>query len=207
MGISKDEAVAKLNAIKGMNLHTLAVQHGITIIAPNGKVNKGWAGQTLERHLGLQINSSRSPNLGSWELKAIPLKMLKSGKLQFKETMAVTMIDPPYVTQTPFEDSHLLTKLKRFVLVARFVGDSYSDPTHIHSVSAIKLDTRPDLYNAVKADYELVQKTIQTKGFDALSGKMGVYIQPRTKGQGGNAPKTRAFYARPKFLAEIMPLD
>lgn len=33
---------------------------------------------------------------------------------------------------------------------------------------------------------------------------MGKWIQPRTKGQGNGAPKTRAFYARTCFLKKIL---
>ena len=63
------------------------------------------------------------------------------------------------------------------------------------------------LYEAVKADYDLVRKTLldPSKGFSSLTGKMGVYIQPRTKGQ-GHGSTSRAFYARPKFLAEFIKL-
>jgi DNA mismatch repair protein MutH len=36
--------------------------------------------------------------------------------------MAITMIDPVNVCQKSFEDSHLLAKLKKAVIVARTVG-------------------------------------------------------------------------------------
>ena len=55
------------------------------------------------------------------------------------------------------------------------------------------------MYQAVKADYDLVREAIINRGFDALTGKMGYYIQPRTKGA-GHGSITRAFYARTKFL-------
>jgi len=155
--------------------------------------------------LGLPINSAQSPNFGSWELKSIPLKRLKNGKLAFKETMAITMIDPIYVAQTPFEQSHLLAKLQKAVIVARIVGESYNQPTFIHSVTAINLTD--ELFAAVRADYELVRACLNdpARGFSALSGKMGVYIQPRTKGA-GHGSVSRAFYARPRFLAEFVDL-
>ncbi|MCZ7609712.1 MAG: hypothetical protein M5U17_06055 [Ignavibacterium sp.] len=53
----------------------------------------------------------------------------------------------------------------------------------------------------MKADYDLVRETIITKGFSALSGKLGVYIQPRTKGA-GHGSASRAFYARVPFLMQ-----
>jgi len=203
--MEREEAVIKLKELEGVDLHTLAEKYEVTVQAPNGKVNKGWAGHVCERYLGIPINSSQSPNFGSWELKSIPLKYLKNGKLQFKETMAVTMIDPYHVARTSFEDSHLLAKLKKAVCVARVVGTSYDQPSFIHSVAT--LDLSDELYEAVKNDYKLVQDCLNDtkRGFSALTGEMGVYIQPRTKGA-GHGSTSRAFYARPKFLAEFIKL-
>ena len=119
--------------------------------------------------------------------------------------MAITMIDPINVCQKEFEESHLLAKLRKAVVVARIVGDSVDEPTYIHSVVAFDLYGK--LYNTVKADYDLVRQTLldPKKGFDALTGKMGYYIQPRTKGA-GHGSTTRAFYARPRFLKEFIKI-
>jgi hypothetical protein len=138
-------------------------------------------------------------------LKSIPLKRLKTGALQFKETMAITMIDPYHVARTPFEESHLLAKLQKAVCVVREVGGSYSDPSFVHSVVA--LDLNGELYAAVKADYEDVQECLNDprRGFTALTGRMGIYVQPRTKGA-GHGSVSRAFYARPRFLAQFIKL-
>jgi hypothetical protein len=158
-----------------------------------------------ELFLGIPINSAQSPNFGSWELKSIPLKRLRNGELQFKETMAITMIDPYNVARTPFEESHLLAKLKKAVCVVRIVGANYKDPSYVHSV--VTLDLSGDLYEAVKSDYEVVRSCLNDprKGFNSLTGKMGVYIQPRTKGK-GHGSTSRAFYARKKFLAQFVSL-
>lgn len=199
------EALKRLKELEGQNLHDLAREFHITVRTESGKVNKGWAGHVCERHLGIPLNTSQSPNFGSWELKSIPLKYLKNGRLQFKETMAITMIDPYQVARTPFETSHLLAKLKKAVCVARTVGATVDDPTFIYSVTT--LDLKGDLYEAVKADYELVRSCLNDpqRGFGALTGSMGVYIQPRTKGS-GHGSVTRAFYARPLFLAQYIKL-
>lgn len=151
------------------------------------------------------MNSSRSPNFGSWELKSIPLKKSRSGNIQFKETMAITMIDAYQVARTPFEDSHLLAKLRKAVCVARLVGATVDEPTYIHSVNTI--DLGGELYEAVKQDYESVQEALNDpkRGFSALTGRMGVYIQPRTKGA-GHGSISRAFYARPIFLEKFIKL-
>lgn len=203
--MEREIAVAKLKELVGHDLHELAREYEITVVSSNGKVNKGWAGHVFERHLGIPINSAQSPNFGSWELKSIPLKRLANGALQFKETMAVTMIDPYQVIRTPFQDSHLLSKLKKAVCVSRTVGASYADPTFIHDVSII--DLKGALYEAVMRDYISVQECIldKSRGFNALSGKMGTYIQTRPKGA-GHGSISRAFYARSIFLAKFIKL-
>ena len=59
----------------------------------------------------------------------------------------------------------------------------------------------------VKNDYNLVRETLLNPmlGFDALTGSMGKYIQPRTKGA-GHGSTSRAFYARPLFLRQFIKL-
>ncbi|MCL2753816.1 MAG: hypothetical protein FWE44_06685 [Defluviitaleaceae bacterium] len=195
-----------MKLLEGQNLHELAEKYGVTILSNKGKVNKGWAGHVCERFLGLPINSAQSPNFGSWELKSVPIKRLKNGLLSFKETMAITMIDPYHVARTPFEDSHLFAKLQKSVIVARVVGISYSQPTFVHSVTSIDLDEK--MFETIKEDYEIIQSCIidSSRGFSALTGRMGVYVQPRTKGK-GHGSTSRAFYARKNFLAKYISLN
>ncbi len=203
--MERQEAIEKLKELVGKELHELARFYNVTICCPNGKVNKGWAGHVFERHLRLPLNSAQSPNFGSWELKSIPLRYKRNQKLAFKETMAITMIDPVNVCQKEFEESHLLTKLRKAVVVARIVGRDVYEPTYIHSVTEFNLSE--EMYETVKKDYNLVRNTLldPNKGFEALSGHMGVYIQPRTKGA-GHGSISRAFYARPRFLAKFINL-
>jgi DNA mismatch repair protein MutH len=72
-------------------------------------------------------------------------------------------------------------------------------------VSTFDLDN-PNTYQQVKTDYDLVRDAIKHKGFDALTGKMGVLVQPRTKGP-GHGSISRAFYARKNFVAHILGLQ
>jgi len=203
--VEREAALKRLNELVGLDVHDLATKHGVQVRGANGKVNKGWAGHVFERHLGLPINSAQAPNFGSWELKVVPLKRKRGGELAFKETMAITMIDAPQVALTPFEDSHLLTKLRRAVVVAREVGEDVDQPSIVHSVNPV--DLKGSLYEAVRDDYEEIRACIrdEKRGFEALTGAMGKYVQPRTKGQ-GHGSVSRAFYARPIFLAQFITL-
>ena len=199
--MERQEALLKLSELIGKDLRFFADKYEVTVFK-EGKPNKGWAGHVLERHLNLPINSSQSPNFGSWELKIIPLKYLQSGKLTIKETMAITMIDPYNVESTDFGDSHLLAKLRKLIVAARIWESAEEKRSILHAVTTFDLDD-PEIYNQIKADYDLVRETIRTTGFSTLTGKMGVYIQPRTKGT-GHGSTTRAFYARTTFLKQFI---
>jgi len=122
-----------------------------------------------------------------------------------KETMAITMIDPVNVLQKKFEDSHLLTKLKKIVVCARMFESKEENASTLVRVSTFDLDN-PIIYKQVKSDYELVRYAIKNKGFNALTGKMGILVQPRTKGA-GHGSTSRAFYARKTFVSHILGLS
>jgi DNA mismatch repair protein MutH len=203
--MERAEAIEKLKELTGQNLHDLALLHKVTVTASNGKANKGWAGHALERYLGLPLNSAQSPNFGSWELKSFPLKILKDGRIVAKETMAITMIDPVNVMAKPFSESHLLSKLKKMVCVARIVDSNYLLPSQIVDVITFDVEHDQDMLNVIQMDYEAVRKALLENdgNITCLSGKMGKYIQPRTKGA-GHGSVSRAFYARTSFLNQLM---
>ncbi len=199
--MERTEAITKINLLVGQDLRLLATKYGITVFK-NDKKNKGWAGHVVERCLDLPLNSAQSPNFGSWELKTICLKRRRNGDLTVKETMAITMIDPYNVARTEFEDSHLLSKMKKQVIVARVWESILEESSELYAVTTFDLgDT--EVYNQVKEDYNLVRNTIIEKGFSSLSGKLGVYVQPRTKGA-GHGSTSRAFYARVPFLIKLV---
>lgn len=196
-------AVQKLKQLEGQDLRKLADKFGVTVWKADKK-NKGWAGHVIERYLELPLNSSQSPNFGSWELKIVPLKKLACGKIVVKETMAITMIDPVNVLQKPFEDSHVLAKLRKAVVCARLFESQQETHTLLVRVASFDLGDQ-EIYNQVRADYEATRATIKCKGFEALTGAMGVLVQPRTKGA-GHGSTTRAFYARTQFVSRILGL-
>ena len=202
--MERDEAIEKLLQLKGKDLRPLADAYGVTVWTERGTLNKGWVGHTVEAVLGIPRNSSRNPNGGSWELKTTSLKKLKNGILSPKETIAITMINPKEVVDASFEDSHLLAKLRSLVVVARIYENPQETTTTMYDVVTFDLDD-PDVYRIVKADYDQVRNTIEKSGFDALTGKMGKYVQPRTKGA-GHGSTSRAFYARTTFSRRILGL-
>lgn len=201
--MEREEAVKKIQALIGRDLRKLADEYGITVFR-EGRKNKGWAGHVIERFLGLPLSSAQAPNFGSWELKTIPLKYLKSGSLTVKETMAITMIDPYNVANTEFKNSHLLAKLQKAVIVARIWVSQEEETSFLHSVVTFDLDD-PQVYNQIRDDYNVARNAIIKHGLDGLKSEMGVYVQPRTKGPGGDPNRrTRAFYARTGFLKKFI---
>jgi DNA mismatch repair protein MutH len=203
--MERAEAIDRLKKLQGCDLHELAKPLGVTVRTLAGTVNKGWAGHVCERFLGLPLNSSQSPNFGSWELKVVPIKRLADGSRRYKETMAITMIDPVHVVANSFEQSHLLTKLLKFVWVVREVGTTVDQPSLVVRVAAVDLTS--GLRTVVENDYETVRKCLMdpARGFAALTGSMGTYIQPRTKGP-GHGSVSRAFYGRKQFLQLVAPV-
>ena len=199
--MEREQALARIKELIGKDLRNLANTYDITVFR-EGRKNKGWAGQVIERYLGLPLSSAQAPNFGSWELKLCSLKYLRDGSLTIKETMAITMIDPYNVANTEFENSHLLTKLRKAVIAARIWIRQKEESSILHSVVTFDLGNS-EVYDQVREDYDTVRNTIINEGFDALTGKMGVYIQPRTKGP-GHGSTSRAFYARTGFLKKFI---
>lgn len=201
--MERDDAVQKLLNLVGKDLIQLASYYGITVWKGD-RINKGWAGHTLERYLGLPLNTAQAPNFGSWELKVVPLKRRKDGSVVAKETMAITMIDAVNVMQKDFYESHLYSKLKKMVICARMFESKEEKHSLLVKVSTFDL-TNQELLSQIQKDYELVRNAIRTAGFQSLTGKMGIFVQPRTKGA-GHGTTTRAFYARKILVEKILGL-
>jgi DNA mismatch repair protein MutH len=201
--MDREQAYKELQKLAGQDLFGLAKQYEVTVWnAKTGKQNKGWFGHVVEHYLGLPRNSAQSPNFGSWELKTTSVKRLKNGLIIPKETIALTMIDPFEVTLKPFKDSHLFSKLKKMILVARLVDTKFQDRGFVHSVSTFDLSDR-QILSQIEQDYETVKKAISLNGFESLTAKMGILVQPRTKGP-GHGSTSRAFYAKKELVKLII---
>lgn len=192
--------IAELQKLK-VNLVNESEKYQTTRIK-NEKINKGWVGQTIEKCVGLKNNSDQSPDGGDWELKTVKFKVDKAGNLTPAETMSITMIDEDCLV--PFSKSHLYSKIRKMLLV----GVVYYPDNRVEVVSHVFIDlTNPKqgaLMSMLQKDYDLVIKNLTNKV--PLSSKMGEFIQPRTKGAGGTAPKTRAFYAKIILLRQLFAI-
>src|SRR5271157_2223816 len=167
--MERSEALARLKKLVGTDLLALAQKLEIPVhirVSIDGKlvprISKGWAGHTIERYLGLPLNSAQSPNFGSWELKVVPVRVRPRVGLCVKETMAITMIDPIEVKAKAFEESHLYNKMRKMIVVARTFVDLVESSAVVHSVGTFDLED-PRVYAQVKADYELVRETLHKR--------------------------------------------
>lgn len=91
------------------------------------------------------------------------------------------------------------------VVVARVFESKAETRSLCHLVTEFDLGNK-ELYEQIKADYDLIREVIRTKGFAHLSGSMGIMVQPRTKGA-GHGSTSRAFYARAALVAKILGID
>ena len=209
--ITRTVAINNLKKYISSDLRELALKYKITTYE-TGKQNKGWKGLILERLAGLETNISKAPNGLSWELKSVSFYEVK-GKLTPKETMAITMINPKELKETEFFNSHCWSKLKAIIFCAVKWNGKNSDDGQLIKVASLDFSEDDDLIKEIKADYDFIRAKLIKKGFGALTGKDGKWIQARTKGTGGVNPKTgerrpitRAFYARKELVKKIFEL-
>jgi hypothetical protein len=98
-----------------------------------------------------------------------------------------------------------MAKLKKAVICARIFESKTEKRSLLYKVVTFDLDDR-ELLKQIKEDYDETRQAIITKGFMALTGKMGKLVQPRTKGS-GHGSTSRAFYARTQFVKRIIGLE
>lgn len=155
--------------------------------------NKGAVGILCEQLAGIP-QSSAHIDCSDGEVKVFPLKRLANGTLGPKETIAVTMLNTSKLESQPdFANSHVGTKMAKMLFIPYLRdGDSIQFyPPIDFSLEGLALEN-------LKKDYDLIRNTYMDAG--VLSSSVGAYIQTRTKGAGGDAPKTRAYYLRKEFI-------
>ena len=202
--LKRADAVERLRQLVGSDLRPLADQYGITVWR-DGRRNKGWAGQVVERFLGQSPNSAQAPDFGDWELKVVPLVSDAQGAPRLKETMSITMFTAEQLEAHAFEESHLLEKLRRLLVVARIFEDPDEAVSLVAAVAPFDLEDHPEMYAQVREDYDEIRWLVQTEGAHAMTGRIGRLVQPRPKGAGYLAGGF-GFYARKSFVEAILGL-
>ena len=198
--VTRRRALAQLHNLIGCDLCDLARHYRIPTHHA-GRLNKGWAGQTIERHLGAELNSRQQPDFHGWELKGVALTFDETGAPRAKETMAITMFNPSHVISTPFAQSHLRQKLRRMIVVGWV-----TEPSAVASavvVCAEPFNLAPQVESLVRADYDQIRGLLRVYGPSAVSGRVGEWVQARPKGP-GHGSTTRAFYARQRLIDLIL---
>jgi len=200
--ITRFEALKILRPYIGQDLRELAVKFNQSVFV-NGKKNKGWAGLVLEKCISIDPNCRSAPNGLGWELKTTSLT-LRNDHWRPKETVAITMINPTRDVDVPFEQSHLWAKLRRTIVCGREWISKEEPRSRLIQVNAFDVSDE-ELIALVKTDYDLIQHTIRTKGFGALSRSLCEFIEPGTKGS-GHGSTTRAYYASKKLVGLVLGL-
>lgn len=201
--VTRPRALTQLRRLVGRDLRDLANRYAIPT-HQDGRLNKGWAGQTLERHLGAALNSRQQPDFHDWELKGVSLTVDATGMPRAKETMAITMFNPVDVIATPFAQSHLRLKLRR-MLVVGWVADA-NQAASATIVCAEAFNLSPSMEALVKADYDRIRGLLRVYGPDVVTGRVGEWVQARPKGP-GRGSTSRAFYARQRLIDLILRFE
>jgi DNA mismatch repair protein MutH len=200
--LTRAEAVERLEALIGEDLRPLVMDFGITVWK-DGNRNKGWAGQVVEKYLGRSPNSDKAADFGDWELKVVPLVVNANGDLRPKESMAIAMFTQDEIEEEAFEESHLLEKLGRLLVVARLYVDSDESASIVLGMAGFDLDD-PETYQQIVDDYEEIRWVVREEGIHAVGGHLGTLIQPRVKGGAGAGRGGHGFYARASFVGKIL---
>jgi DNA mismatch repair endonuclease MutH len=198
--VTRPRALSQLRGLVGSDLRDLARRYDVATHR-DGRLNKGWAGQTLERHLGIPLNSRQQPDFHDWELKGVALTLDASGMPRAKETMAITMFNPVHVIATPFAQSHLREKLRRMLVVGWVGGARRSATATI--ICAEPFNLPPHVEALVKADYDRIRGLLRVYGPEVITGRVGDWVQARPKGP-GRGSTSRAFYARQRLIDLIL---
>lgn len=188
-----------------------AAEHGITIIK-DGKINKGWVGQTLDRVTKTKFPGAQSPDGPDFELKSVHV-VLKDGEWVPKETIAITMFNPDSILTESFEDSALWHKIERLILVGHSYPEGKRDSAHIRFVAPVNV-ADPAFRSKIEGYWTMIRETVRSGNIASYSSKgtSTEFVQLRTKGSGtserkcpitGILFKSRAFYATKVFIRYV----
>ena len=161
--------------------------------------NKGKPGTYLEEIAGIPT-SSACLDCSDGEVKVFPIKRNKNGAIVPKETIAVTMMNCEDLASHSFTESRVYKKLTN-VLYIPYERDG--DTIIFRQPTVVQM---PAIEEQLRKDYDDIRAHLSANGTLDGSSRIGVYMQSRTKGAGGDAPKTRAFYLKKKFIDDMIDI-
>ena len=182
-------------------------------VVKNGKLNKGWVGQTIEKAGNILGGNLQLPDGADFELKSVSLIKRKDLWVP-KETMAITSFNPEQILTQRFEGSALWHKLERMIIV----GCYHESKTNCRVITVKPVDVSdPSLIQKIENYWYHIKDTVELGEIADYSSKgtSSGFIQLRTKGSGktestcpitGRKFKTRAFYATKIFLKYVLGL-
>lgn len=200
---SRFEVMHQLQKFVGQDLRKLANEYHVTVFKEDDLAhrNKGWAGLTLEKIIGLANNSTQAADSQFWELKAVSVHQTNRG-WRVKESMSIAQVKADDLMNQSFEQSHLAAKMKKLVIGTREYIDQQETSSRLLCVQSLDLSITV-FWSQIQADYELIQNIAKTQGITEVTGHLGKLIQVRSKGR-GHGSQTRAFYARPQFVEVLL---
>lgn len=197
----------------GHSLHSLFGDEAIS----QKRKGKGGLGQMVEEmFFNYDINSKSTADFeeANVELKCTPLLKSKSDEsFRIKERLVCTMIDYFAITQTKFEDSHLLAKCRLMLLLfyLHVYGESIYDYKFIYRV----LWELPEKdLEIIRQDYNTIAEKVRRGEAHLLSEGDTIYLGACRKGQKGDSPQEqpysnikankRAFSLKPAYMRYVL---
>ena len=166
----------------------------------------------MEECLGIKLSSDCLDCLDG-EIKLFPLKQLKNGKINPKETIAITMRDLNEENIPTWGESSLKKKTNNMLFIPYIRLDNNQkynkNGDYIQFFDCITFNHTNVEYKEFENDYEKIASHFRTNGIKERGNTInGTYIQSRTKGLGGADKKTVAFYFRRKqFVEDVLCKD
>ena len=115
------------------------------------------------------------------------------------------MINPDELKEHDFFKSHCWSKLKTLIFCAVKWNGQNAEKAELIKVASLDFAEDDNLILEIKSDYDFIREKLIKKGFRALTGKDGKWIQARTKGA-GHGSTSRAFYARTGLVKKIFEI-
>ena len=212
--MTPEEILAQAKRYQGKTINEVSGELGTSI--PEDHVHtKGKVGNLFEVLPGSDAKSHSSPDFEKigLELKVVPIN--EKGKPW--ETTAITSIDYMEIPSQKWEDSRAYRKTRHILFVPIIQMSKKASIGERRVGKPFLWRPSPQVDSQLKKDWESAAYLIREGRAHELTGRMGLYMQPRTKGRNSTdlveAPgidnqivrvKRRAFYFRVSFTRRII---